>query len=448
MLKKNDEVILTIENYGYEGEGIARYEGVAVFVPFAAKGDRVKVRIVKTASSHMFGKVVEFLEKSAEHCQAPCPVYGKCGGCSIMHLPYETQLEFKRERVEDCMRKIGGLNVQVLPTIGSEKQLGYRNKVQLPVGTDSHGEVVCGFFAPRSHRIVPMEGCMLQSPYMNRLTEAFMAWMRSEKIQPYCEETGKGLVRHLFIRCSWEENPQTVVMPVINGDKLPGADKLEKIMKNLGVTTLVININKKKSNVILGDSTQIIYGDGVISDTLCGNVFEISPMSFYQVNHSQAEKLYELAIENAGITKEDVVYDLYCGAGTITLCAAKKAKKVYGIEIVPQAVENAKENARRNNIKNAEFFCGDVAKITSQLKVEEPPRVVILDPPRKGCDREMLELLVQLNPEKIAYISCNPATLARDMAYLSEKGYTPGAVQPVDLFPQTGHIESAVILSC
>ena len=447
MLKKNDELIIDIESYGYEGEGVGRAEGIPVFVPFAAKGDKARVRIVKTAKSYAFGKIMEILESSRERVQAPCPAFGKCGGCSIMHIEYAKQLELKQERVADCMRKIGKLECEVLPVIPSEKQLGYRNKVQLPIGAKE--KPFAGFYAARSHRIVKNEGCFLQNEESSIVVPAFLAWMEEKNISAYNEGTGKGLVRHLFVRVgeTAKEGKQLLVMPVINGDKLPEENDLAEKMKKLGVTSLCVNVNKKNSNVILGDKTQVIYGSGVVSDTLCGNVFDISPESFYQVNRPQAEKLYNIAMDMADIKKTDTVYDLYCGAGTITLCTARRAGKVYGIEIVPEAVENAKRNAKKNGVDNVEFLCGDVAQTVMELKKIAKPDTVILDPPRKGCDNAMLELLSELAPEKIVYISCNPATLARDMAYFCDNGYIHGAVQPVDLFPQTSHVECVVLMS-
>ncbi len=450
MLKKNDVIELYIDGSGYEGEGVGRYDGMTVFVPYAAKGDTAQVKIVKVAKTHAFGRLERVLVPSENRTDALCPPFGKCGGCSIMHLSYEAQLELKRERVADCMRKIGRLNVEVLPTIPSEKQFRYRNKVQLPVGQLENGEPFVGFYANRSHRIVRNEKCLLQSEQSDSVVSAFLGWMKENGVTAYNEETGKGLVRHLFIRQGENAKGETelLAMPVINSKRLPGEEALAEAMKEVGVTCLCVNINREKTNVILGNDTKTLYGSGFVEDVLCGNTFKISPRSFYQVNRPQAEKLYNLALDMAEISGDDVVYDLYCGAGTITLCAAERAGRVYGIEIVPEAVENAKENARANGIENAEFMCGDVAETVRELKKRAKPRVVIVDPPRKGCDNAMLELLDELKPEKIAYISCNPATLARDMAYLCEKGYECSSVQPVDLFPNTSHVECVVLLCC
>ena len=449
MLNKNDVIELYIDGSGYEGEGVGRIAGIPVFVPYAAKGDLAKVKIVKVAKTHAFGKLEEIKSPSPSRTEAPCPAFGKCGGCSIMHLSYEAQLELKRERVKDCLKKIGRLDARVLPTVLSENQFRYRNKVQLPVGQLENGEPYVGFYANRSHRIVRNEKCLLQSKQSDLVVSAFLDWMKENGVQAYNEETGKGLVRHLFIRQG--ENIQgrleLLVMPVINGKRLPGEDMLEEAMKKAGATCLCVNINRAKTNVILGEETRTVYGTGYVEDVLCGNVFKISPESFYQVNRPQAEKLYSIALDMAEISGDDVVYDLYCGAGTITLCAAKRAGKVYGIEIVPEAVENARENAKANGIKNVEFMCGDVAETVRELKNRVKPNVVIVDPPRKGCDNATLELLLELSPEKIAYISCNPATLARDMAYLCDRGYKYGDVQPVDLFPNTSHVECCVLLS-
>ncbi|MBQ3054220.1 MAG: 23S rRNA (uracil(1939)-C(5))-methyltransferase RlmD [Clostridia bacterium] len=447
MLRKNDIAEIYIDAYGYEGEGIGRIDGVPVFVPFTAKGDKVKVKIVKTASSYMYGIAMEILEHSPHRTIAPCFVFGKCGGCSIMHIEYEKQLELKTERVEDCMRKIGKLPVKVLPCIPSDKVFGYRNKIQIPIGENKEGKPIAGFYAPRSHRIAENTACHLQTNQATEIINGFLKWMEEYKIKAYNEETGKGLVRHLFIRQGETGgNTEIAVMPIINGNNLPFSKELEEILKPLGVTTLCININKNRNNVILGDTLKIVYGSGKIQDRLLDNLFDISPLSFYQVNRPQAEKLYEIAIKNGNFTKDDVIYDLYCGAGTITLSVAKYVKKVYGIEIVQASVDNAKENARKNGIVNAEFLCGDVSKTVKMIMKDNPPDGIILDPPRKGCDKEMLELLKEINSEKIVYISCNPATLARDMAYLFDIGYTAKEVQPVDLFPQTSHVECCVLL--
>lgn len=449
MPNKNDEIELYIDGCGYEGEGVGRFDGMAVFVPYAAKGDTALVRIVKTAKTHMFGKLMSVITPSESRAEAPCPVYGKCGGCSFMHLKYEKQLEYKRERVTDCIKKIcRSGEIEVLPVIPSDKQFFYRNKVQLPIGTNASGEPVCGFYAPHSHRIVPCTDCMLQDRSMKKAVDAFLIWMKENGISAYNEENGKGLVRHIFLRCGeFEGKSQLVFMPVVTSERLPKADSLEKCLKTAGVTTLCVNINKARTNVILGDKTYVIYGDGYIKDVLLGNTFKISPQSFYQVNKPQAEKLYRAALDMAEIKKTDTVYDLYCGAGTITLSAAAYAAHVYGIEIVEEAVKNAKENAIACGIDNVTFLAGDVAKTVRELKETAPPDVVILDPPRKGCSSDTLELIKELCPEKIVYVSCNPATLARDMEYLIKNGYTAGNVQPVDLFPQTAHVETVCLMS-
>ncbi len=442
MLKKNDEAIVIIDNYGYEGEGVARIDGVAVFVPYSAVGDKLKIKIVKTAKTHMFGKIIEIIEPSKERVVPPCPVFGKCGGCSLMHISYDAQLEMKRQRVADCMKKIGKSQAEILPTLPSEKVFHYRNKVQVPIGGGNMP--YSGFYANRSHRIIQNDKCLLQDIKTKKIVPEFICWMKENNITAYDEETGKGLVRHLFIRCS--SSDEILVMPIINGNKLPNWETLAKKLEGLGVTTLCININKKNTNVILGDKTKVLFGSGYIKDTLCENTFKVSPESFYQVNKNQAEKLYYKAMELAEITKDDVVYDLYCGAGTITLCAAKYAKKVYGVEIVPEAVVNAKENGDINRIKNVEYLCGDVAENVRKLKKIAQPDIIIVDPPRKGCDKAALELLVEISPKKIVYISCNPATFARDVESLEKAGYNCKKVQPVDLFPQTSHVECCALL--
>ncbi len=447
MLVKNEIYETEITSYSSDGSGICRIDGIAVFVPFTVAGDKLLVRIVKTCKTYAYGKIEKLLLPSENRATPLCPVFGKCGGCSLMQMTYEEQLRFKHTYVSDCIKRLGGIAAEVLPPLKSDKIYGYRNKVQIPVGISAEGKVITGFYSQRSHRVIQCEGCLIQNEISQKITKIFCDWMEEFNILPYCEETHSGLFRHIYVRCG-EGTDEIMAVAVINSKTLPHGEIIAERLKSAGVTSFSYNINREKTNVILGNKTVNIYGGEKIKDTLCGLTFEISPESFYQVNHSQAERLYETAIRFADITKEDCVLDLYCGTGTITLCAAVYAKKAVGIEIVPEAIRDAKENMRLNDINNAEFYLGDAAEVTAKLSKEGVKAdKIIVDPPRKGCSPETLKLISRLSPKTVVYISCNPATLARDLKLMKEYGYDTEMVQPVDMFVHSSHVECVALLT-
>ncbi len=445
-MKKNDIITLNITAMSSEGAGIGRHEGLAVFVPMSAVGDELKVKILKVKSNCAFGKIEDILIPSPSRIDSDCEVFPKCGGCVYRHISYEEELKLKQQRVEDAVKRIGGVNMTPQPIVSDLKTTGYRNKAQYPVAQD--GSV--GFFANHSHRIIPCDSCNLQPDEFTRICEIFKFWMKTSGNAPYCEENGKGLIRHLYIRKAVVTG-EIMVCLVINGDKVRAADRLVQDLKEeLGesLKTVLLNINKKQTNVILSDKCVNLYGDGYIYDILCGVKIRISPLSFYQVNHDMAERLYEKAKEYAS-PKNKTVIDLYCGAGTIGLFMAKEAKSVIGVEIIPEAIEDAKFNANNNGITNTEFVCGDAsnaAKLLAQKKIK--PDVVIVDPPRKGCSAELLETIANdFCPEILVYVSCDPATLARDIKILDTLGYKLNEYTPFDLFPRTSHVETVALLS-
>ena len=447
-LKKNDEIELTITALSSQGSGIGHYEGMAVFVDSAAVGDMLRVHIIKVKSSYAVGKIIRIIKPSKHRIMPDCPVYERCGGCSYRHITYAEELEVKRQRVEDALRRIGGLDITVSEIIRQENVDGYRNKAQYPIGFDAGGKTVIGFYAKKSHRIIDCRNCALQPPEFEAILNVIAKWAAENGVSFYDEEKHKGLLRHIYIR-KGRNTGQTMVCLVINGDSIP---KKEKLIKNLTETdetvcSVVLNINREKTNVILGGQCTTIYGEDYIEDELCGLTFRISPLSFYQVNPTGAKLLYEKAAEMAELKKTDTLLDLYCGAGTIGLSMADKVKKVVGVEIIEQAVENAKENARLNGIENAEFFCSDAAEVSAELFEKGfMPDVIVLDPPRKGCSREMIDTAVKLKPERIVYVSCDPATLARDCKIFGELGYQTKKAVAVDMFPRTVHVETVVQL--
>lgn len=445
-MQKNDIIKLDITAVSSEGSGIGRHEGLAVFVPLSAIGDSLKVKILKVKSNCAYGKVIDIINPSPARQEPDCDVFSKCGGCVYRHISYEAELKIKEKRVEDAIRRIGGVDKAPEQIVSDGKTEGYRNKAQYPVSAD--GSV--GFFATHSHRIISSENCGLQPPEFALVCEVFTDWMKTTCTTAYNEETGKGLVRHLYIRKAVITG-QIMVCLVINGDTLPQFELFitslkEKLGDNL--KTVVLNINKNKTNVILSDKCVNLYGDGYIYDILCGVKIRISPLSFYQVNHDMAELLYKKAQEYA-LHEGKTVLDLYCGAGTIGLSMADKAKSVIGVEIIPEAVEDARFNADMGNIKNAEFICADASSAAKKLTEKNiKPDVVIVDPPRKGCSADLLETISSdFSPERLVYVSCDPATLARDVKILGEKGYKLIEYTPFDLFPKTSHVECICLLS-
>lgn len=448
-VKKNEEYEVEIVDNGFEGEGIAKIEGFTVFIPGAIKGERVKVLIVKVLASHAYGKLIEIIKKSKYRVEDDCPTYKKCGGCCLRHIDYDETLNIKQRAVQSLFDKtFTDKKIKVEPTIGMGNPYNYRNKAQYPVGLNKQGEPVIGVFAERSHEIIPNNSCMIQNIVSGKISEAIYEFIKENDIPVYNEETLEGLVRHIVIKVGLRSHEIMVIL-VINGTKIPKEQELiEMLVKTFNVKTIVKNINKENTNVILGKENIVIHGDGYIYDVLGDYTFKISPMSFYQVNPVQAEVLYNTALEMAEITKDDVVFDLYCGIGTIGIFASSFAKKVYGVEIVEQAIEDAKENAKINNIENIEFYAGDASKVFSTLMEKKNiyPDALIVDPPRKGLDSETITNILAVEPDKIIYISCNPATMTRDLKILEEK-YNISNVKTVDMFPFTHHVECCCCLS-
>lgn len=444
-MKKNDIIKLDIDAISSLGSGIGRYEGLAVFVPLSAVGDSLKVRILKVKSNCAFGKIEEILTPSATRIDPDCAVFSKCGGCVYRHISYGEELAIKQKAVEDAVKRIGKVNLDAKPIVSNGKSYGYRNKAQYPVS--ANGGV--GFFANHSHRIIECDDCRLQPEEFARICEIFTFWMHTSGNLPYNEETGKGLVRHLYIRKAVNTG-EIMVCLVINGEKVNAAKRLvEDLQEELGdaLKTVVLNINKNRTNVILSDKCVNLYGDGYIFDILCGVKVRLSPLSFYQVNHDMAESLYNKAAEYADV-KDKTVLDLYCGAGTIGLSMAQSAKNIIGVEIIPEAVDDAVFNAENNGITNARFICSDAAEAAKTLAKEDiKPDVIIVDPPRKGCSEELLHIVAnEFSPDRLVYVSCDPATLARDINILNTLGYSLIEYTPFDLFPRTSHVETVALL--
>ena len=452
-LQKNQVLTLQVERLSSDGSGVAHSpEGEAVFIPGAAPGDEARVRIVKDCKRYAFGILDEVLTPSPDRIPVDCAVAGPCGGCSLRHLDYAAELRAKQENVADAFARIGGLDVPVLPIVGSPEIDRYRNKVQFPVGTDKVGRPCIGFYAGRTHRIVPCPDCRLQPGVLNEIGNTLCAFFAEKGIHPYNEETGKGLVRHIFLRRG-AHSGQIMVCLVCTRAKLPSAEELCTRLKEAfpDIVTILLNVNAKNTNVILGSETHTLYGQGYIEDTLCGVPVQLGPLSFYQVNTLAAEQLYGIAAEYAQLTPDDLLLDLYCGMGTIGLSMADHCRELVGVEIVPEAIESAKANASRMGAAvsaKSRFFCADAGQAAAQLAAEGlHPDVVMLDPPRKGCDEATLSAVVRMAPRRVVYVSCNPATAARDAAWLEQNGYHAEKVQPVDLFPRTKHCETVVLLS-
>ena len=452
-LQKNQVLTLQVERLSSDGSGVAHSpEGETVFIPGAAPGDEARVRIVKDCKRYAFGILDEVLTPSPDRIPVDCAVAGPCGGCSLRHLDYAAELRAKQENVADAFARIGGLDVPVLPIVGSPEIDRYRNKVQFPVGTDKAGRPCIGFYAGRTHRIVPCPDCRLQPGVLNEIGNTLCAFFAEKGIHPYNEETGKGLVRHIFLRRG-AHSGQIMVCLVCTRAKLPSADELCTRLKEAfpDIVTILLNVNAKNTNVILGSETHTLYGQGYIEDTLCGVPVQLGPLSFYQVNTLAAEQLYGIAAEYAQLTPDDLLLDLYCGMGTIGLSMADHCRELVGVEIVPEAIESAKANAARMGAAvsaKSRFFCADAGQAAAQLAAEGlHPDVVMLDPPRKGCDEATLSAVVRMAPRRVVYVSCNPATAARDAAWLEQNGYHAEKVQPVDLFPRTKHVETVVLLS-
>lgn len=450
-MKKNDIIELKITGMTAEGNGIGRTEdGMAVFVPLTAIGDIVDCRIVKCLKSYAYGIIERLKNPSSDRIQSDCPVSEKCGGCTFRHISYEAELAVKDKLVRDAFERIGGFSDVNFDSIyGTEQTSHYRNKAQYPVA-ENDGKAVCGFYSKRSHRVVPFTGCLLQPLIFDSIASFCIDFVNENIIPAYNEKTGSGILRHIYIRKGHYSGEIMVCLVVTGKTAFDSFKKFGKVLiqKFPEIKSVIININPKNTNVILGNKNITLAGADTISDVLCGNKINLSPMSFYQVNTVQAEHLYSYAKECAAITGAETVLDLYCGAGTIGIFFADKAHKVIGGEIVPEAVENARENAYTNKISNIEFICGDAGKISSELADKKvTPDVIIIDPPRKGCDQLTLDSIKKMSPDRIVMISCNPATAARDAAYLCGDNYAISKTRAFDLFPRTGHVECVVLMS-
>ena len=447
MLIKNQIYEATVTDYTAEGQGIAHVEGCAVFLPNAVAGERVRLRIEHPRKTWAAGKIVEILEKSPHRVNRECPVAKLCGGCDFWHMDYAEETRLKAERVKTCLNRLGGENLTEVPILAAPTCYGYRNKAQYPVSSKK-GRAYAGFFRAGTHDVVENQRCLILPEQTDAVKDAVMDYVNQYRVPAYDETTHTGLLRHIYVRRG-AVSGQILVCLVCNGEKLPKVDALiARLEKIPGFTTLVLSVNTKKGNAVLGDKFITLCGPGYIEDTLCGLNFRLSPRSFYQVNHHQAQRLYEAAISQAEITKNDTVLDLYCGVGTITLAMAGAAGKVIGVEVIPQAVEDARDNAKRNGIENAEFFCGDAGAAALELeKNGVKPDVVVVDPPRKGLNADTIEALHRMAPRRIVYVSCDPATLARDVALLKDQGYTLATATAADLFPRCSHVETVVLLS-
>ena len=450
MLKKNDVIHLNVTSATTEGSGVGKTEdGMAVFVPLSAVGDALEVRILKVKKTYAFGKIERIVSPAATRITPDCPHFAQCGGCVWRHISYEEECRVKQQKVQDAVTRIGGIDAPVEPIIPSERVLRYRNKAQLPVGTDKNGKPVMGFFAFHSHRIIDCADCALQPACfadVMRITRDFLAQTDNDV---YDEQTGKGRLRHLYIRLG-EVTNELMVCYVVNGNGLKQEDLLVRMLREglPNLKTVVINSNREKTNVILGRKNRTVYGSGVITDKLCGLTFTISPFSFWQVNRAQAERLYAKAREYAALTGNETLLDLYCGTGTIGLSMAKDCKSLIGVELIADAVRDAEHNAMVNSICNARFLCADAPQAAAQLDREGvKPDVVIVDPPRKGCGEALVQTIGSMSPDRVVYVSCDPATLARDLQYFEAVGYRTVEVTPVDMFPRTAHVETVVLLS-
>ena len=460
-MNKNDIVTVEITDIGVSGEGIGHVDGYTLFIKDAVIGDVVEAKVMKAKKNYGYARLMKVITPSEYRVEPKCAFARRCGGCQIQEMSYDRQLVFKDQKIRGNLERIGGftkdqIDTVMQPVVGMEHPFGYRNKAQFPFGTDKEGNPITGFYAGRTHDIIANTDCALGVEQNQEILEIILQYMRENKIKSYDEKTGKGLIRHALIRYGFKTK-EIMVCLVVNGKKLPKAERLiEKLIQIEGMTSITISPNTRRDNVIMGDSYEILWGQGYITDYI-GNVkYQISPLSFYQVNPVQTEKLYGLALEYADLKGDETVWDLYCGIGTISLFLAQKAKQVYGVEIVPQAIDDAKENAKINAIDNAEFFVGKAEEVLPEYYAEYEREhngetahadVIVVDPPRKGCDETLLETIVKMQPEKVVYVSCDSATLARDLKYLCANGYEITVCRGVDQFPQSVHVETVVLLS-
>ncbi len=447
-VEKNKEYIVDIIDNGFQGEGIAKIDGFTIFIPNAIKGEKIKILIVKVLASHAFGKIIEIIKQSDYREESDCITYKRCGGCSLRHIKYNETLKIKQNAVQSLVNKTLENKLKVEETLGMDKPYHYRNKAQYPIGLNKEGKPVIGVFANRTHEIIPIETCYIQNKQSEEIAKYIFNFLVNHKIKVYDEKSGKGLIRHIVTKIGIKTN-EVMCIIVINGNELPYEDILvnELTHKFENIKSIIKNINAKNTNVILGNENINLYGNGYIKDILGDFIFKISPMSFYQVNPVQAEKLYNIGVELADINKNDIVFDLYCGIGTISLFMSKFAKEVYGVEIVEEAIVAAKENACINNVTNTKFIAGDVEKVLDDLVNVKKiiPDIIMLDPPRRGLDNTSIENIRKVSPKKVVYISCNPATLVRDLAKL-EDIYNIKSIKPVDMFPFTSSVECCAVL--
>ena len=447
-LHRGDPLQVSIETATIDGSGVARVDGQVVFVPGALPGERCSIRIAHIGRSAVFALLLSVLTPSVHRVEPDCPYFPLCGGCALRHMDYEQELALKQAHVQSCLTRIGGQTISALPITGAAQTDGYRNKVQFPV-QEQDGCPVAGFFSGKTHRVIPVRPCRIQPDCADAIRGAVLAWMEQYHIRAYDEQTHTGYIRHIYIRFG-AESGQILVCIIANCAQLPKKKQLVAALlaAEPGITTIVFSPNTKKGNTVLGTEFHPLYGDGTITDTLCGLQFRLSAPAFYQVNHAQAERLYEKAVQLAGLTGNETVLDLYCGTGTITLCLARHAKKAIGVEIVPQAIEDAKFNAAQNGMENAEFFCMDAGQAAKMLADRRTrPDVIVVDPPRKGVSADVIEAISAMAPQRVVYVSCDPATLARDLKLLTAVGYTLQTAEAFDLFPRCAHVETVVLLS-
>ena len=451
-MEKNQEFTVVIEDMSEDGSGVGKTDGFTWFIKDAVIGDTVRAKAMKLKKSYGYARLMEVLEPSPDRTESACPVARQCGGCQLQAMTYEKQLEFKERKVKNNLMRIGHFEedqIPMLPIIGMEEPWRYRNKAQFPFGTDKNGRIITGFYAGRTHSIIEQDDCLLGVEENREILAQIKAYMEEQGLRPYDEASHKGLVRHALIRKGFKTG-ELMVCLVINGDKLPGNEIfVEKLRQIPGMTSISYSINQEKTNVIMGKKIVNLYGPGYITDYIGAVKYQISPLSFYQVNPAQTEKLYGTALEYAGLTGNEVVWDLYCGIGTISLFLAQKAKKVYGVEIVPQAIDDARQNARINGIENVEFFTGKAEEVLPREYEEHKvyADVIVVDPPRKGCDQVCLDTILKMGPERVVYVSCDSATLARDLRYLVDGGYEVRRVRGCDMFPMTGHVETCCLLA-
>lgn len=447
MMKKNEIYTARVDGFTSEGLGVCHIDGCAVFVPNCVEGEVCTIRIEAVGKHNAFGKITEILERSPHRVNRKCPHAKQCGGCAFWHMDYEAELRLKQQRVVDALSRIGGVSFSELPILGAKTQEHYRNKAQYPVGLQK-GKPISGFYKQKTHEIVPVDTCLIQSQEADTVRKAVMDYVTRFQVPCYEETTHTGLLRHIYVRVG-KKTGEVLVCLIVNGAQLPKEKQLVELLRAAvpQLKTVVLNVNTRQGNAVLGEQQRILYGEGTIEDVLCGLRFRLSAKSFYQVNRDQAERLYALAVDFADLRETDTVLDLYCGTGTITLCLAAHAGRAIGVEVVEAAIADAKQNAVRNRVTKAEFFCADAGQAAKRLAQEGvTPDVIVVDPPRKGVSAEVIEAMMQMAPRRIVYVSCDPATLARDIRLLQARGYTAAKATAVDMFPRCSHVETVVLL--